>query len=67
MTPKEKAIELHDKYYQIFENLGIDSLPNNYAKQCVLICVDEILWTVTSASDSRYKYYKEVKQEIEKL
>ena len=43
MTAKEKAIELHDKYYKVFEDLGFDTLPNKYAKQCALLCVDEIL------------------------
>ena len=43
MEAKEKAIELHDKYYKVFEDLGFDTLPNKYAKQCALLCVDEIL------------------------
>ncbi len=43
MTPKEKAIELHDKYYQEFERLGLDELPNKYAKEHALICVDEVI------------------------
>ena len=43
MTPKDKAIELHDKYYQVFEKLGIDNLPNNYAKEHAKICAKENL------------------------
>jgi len=78
MTPREKAEELFKEYYQyIFNSLG------NYcaitAKQCALICIDEILNASPSLpilSDSggfgddinlSTKYWQEVKQEIEKL
>ena len=68
MTPKEKAIELFDKYdsflYKEYNNLE--------AKKCALIAVDDILNCIEhmniefnlnlSSSD-----WKEVKQEIEKL
>lgn len=43
MTSKEKAIELHDKYYQVFNKLGIDDLPNDYAKEHSKICAKENL------------------------
>jgi len=52
MTPKEKAIELVDKFYQttpneawINEPLGIakEYKAYNQAKQCALIAVDEII------------------------
>tara|TARA_R110001592_G_scaffold14653_1_gene65306 strand:- start:6408 stop:6605 length:198 start_codon:yes stop_codon:yes gene_type:complete len=65
MTPKEKSIELVNKFLQIYDG----RVPQ--AKQCALICVDEIL-------ESHYKvlvgvmpkvsdYWQEVKQEINKL
>lgn len=63
MTPKEKAIDLINK--MAFEVCKTD------AKQCALIAVDEILsefmFDDSEYADRRYKYYKEVKQEIEKL
>ncbi len=63
MTPKEKAKELFDLYL----NVGMG---DGWAKQCALIAVDEIEKEVIrlfgnypNISD----YYREVKQEIEKL
>jgi signal recognition particle subunit SEC65 len=40
MTPKEKAEELYYKYYQIVADCGY---PEEKAKQCALIAVDEII------------------------
>jgi len=61
MTPKEKAIELFDK----FNKPDTTHYPYVHnAQQCALIAVDEILKT------NPYKarnYWHEVKQEIEKL
>ena len=64
MTPKEKAKELVDK----FSNVPL--LDSYEAKQCALIAVDEIF----EALDEHHwqnrnvtEYYREVKQEIEKL
>lgn len=78
MTPKEKAKELFDKYFEA---------TNNYyqAKQCGLIAVDELINEVYNIShqytavydeetksynytDSKeLKFWKEVKKEIESL
>ena len=66
MTPKEKAIELFDKYFEA---------TNNYyqAKQCALIAVDEILdlkHIVTlrrNMHEMELEFWDEVKQEIEAL
>ena len=64
MIAKEKAIELVDRFWscQIKEN----------AKQCALICVDEMIKELTeeispSVHGFRHNYWKEVKQEINKL
>jgi hypothetical protein len=82
MTPKEKARELVDKFYQttpnetwINEPLG--EFMETYtawgqAKQCALITVDELikihyLLTNTQDTSPSINYWKEVKQEIEKL
>jgi hypothetical protein len=77
MTPKEKAEELYFKYYK---NLNIFSYKRIKAKKCALIAVDEILdnagmiWSgiytetgMTAKGEIRKKYWKEVKQEIDKL
>lgn len=65
MTPKEKAIELSDKFYLIssfFSDL-------EDTKECALIAVDEILKVVSFYNDTQTEitYWQEVKQEIEKL
>ena len=81
ITPKEKAKELVDKYIPLSLRLysdyewveEIDS-----AKQCALIAVDEGINILDEICESRgydpfesplydLKYWKEVKQEIEKL
>ncbi|CAB4148912.1 hypothetical protein UFOVP533_33 [uncultured Caudovirales phage] len=83
MTPKEKAEELVDKYKPfVYPYVGSsfltgDEYPEqilNYAKQCALIAVDEILndysymQNVRNANSnqihSRRVYWQEVKQEI---
>jgi hypothetical protein len=64
MTPKEKAEELFEK----FNNPDTTHHPYVHnAQQCALIAVDEILNAVTAIADKRYDYWKEVKQELEKL
>ena len=66
MTPKEKATEIYQKM------LGDDGSTHpkvfGGVKRCALIAVDELI-KHSDASDDRVavKYYKQVKQEIEKL
>ena len=65
MTPKEKADELFDKYYSYLKaNLMDDKEAIDDAKQCALIAVDELIKQVNYL---HIEYWKEVKQEIEKL
>ena len=79
MTPKEKAEEITLKYYNLAKHLYI---PMSFAKQCSLIAVDEIILTCAfndyktkkyfehcNYYDDSYfcTYWKEVKQEIQKL
>jgi hypothetical protein len=63
MTPKEKAEELFDKYY---DYLG---MPDCIAKECTLIAVDEILFALkydmNEPTSGSIRYWQEVKQEIE--
>jgi len=74
MTPKEKAIELVEQFiehtveWDKIKEFAFDS--EYHAKQCALIAVDEIF----EALDEHHwenrnvtEYYREVKQEIEKL
>lgn len=77
MTPKEKAIELVDKYKNLEIKLShfvndylfggdiIIKMKDNQSKQCALIAVDEILKAITNYED--IDYWHAVKQEIEKL
>lgn len=74
MTPKEKAIELVNTYLR---NVGYLQGRVEIAKQCALICVDEMQKSYLDAfvpkireltkTLNHYKYFDEVKQEIEKL
>ena len=59
MTAKDKAIELVNNYLQIYDG----RVPQ--AKQCALICVDEILETPLHVYGRGY--WEDVKQEIERL
>lgn len=83
MTPKEKAKELVDKFYQTTPNecwinqpIGLKEEYKAWkqAKQCSLIAVDEIIETEILIDEDIYvetpsylQYWKEVKQEIEKI
>ena len=67
MTPKEKAKELYWKYYQ---NVSDTSFPEETAKQCALIAVDEIVNAIAFDFENTSEntiYWLRVKQEIEKL
>jgi hypothetical protein len=77
MTPKEKANELVDKFYQrlplkmdvitIRGGLSCEYDNWNEAKQCALIAVDEILGQFRWRPSDGLSYWTKVKQEIEKL
>ena len=75
MKPKEKAIELIELFYKFnfdirpFSELGYWN--RDAAKKCALIAVDEILSNKKEILDDfhseYFQFWKEVKQEIEKL
>ena len=81
MKAKEEAIELVERFLDFIpcndNELSEDDMYNyqlENAKQCALICVDEMLefaydieWEKKEEAVSRLKFLKEVKQEIEKL
>ncbi len=75
---EEKAKELVDRFYALITRLG--DFANNWeqAKQCALICVDEMIYDLTKKNyypdgkncyfDPNYhrcNWWREVKQEIE--
>ena len=61
MTPQEKANELVVK----FTVVGLQQ--RNEGIQCALICVDEILDEYWSHDCNRRDWWKQVKEEINKL
>jgi len=78
MTPRKKATELFNKYESTIvlnswcdENTTEDEI-NSLIKRCALIAVDEILFSNNTIFETNiphecWKYWLEVKQEIEKL
>jgi len=72
MTPKDKALELYNKYEQLGRDFTRGVSMKEFAKQCALISVDEIIKTNPYEWDgkdlnSTIDYWQEVKQEIENL
>jgi hypothetical protein len=71
---KQKASELFNKMYNTDDLMGNYPMCFDTAKQCALIAVDEIITAIenvftksVSKLNSTYRYYQEVKTEIEKL
>jgi hypothetical protein len=65
---KEKAEELYNKFLRKIEHNDAYWDVENDAKQCALICVDEILNIYEKASKHPQTiYWQQVKTEIEKL
>ena len=70
MTPKEKANELGNKFYQgsVFDYSKQRHLEEiRRAKERALVCVDEIIGGSRLFYIEDYEYWEEVKQEIKKL
>ena len=65
MTAKEKAVELYSKYEQLGRDFTRGVSMHEFAKQCALICCDQVLSDM--GADRGYSYWTEVKAEIEKL
>jgi len=63
MTPKEKAEMLVDEYNQLLSEY-IFNCHFYIAKECALITVNEL---IDETDMDELKYYRKVKQEIEKL
>ena len=82
MTPEEKAEELVNSFYKVTECKDVDEYCKSFmsyyhAKQCDLMCVEEILEekkkrlrnpvTITTEGYEYNTFWQQVKQEIEKL
>jgi hypothetical protein len=71
MTPKEKAKELVEKYFDTCHKSSDLELSWKVCKKCALIAVDEIMkavgWEKMELGVDRDNYWTEVKQEIEKV
>jgi hypothetical protein len=73
MTPKEKADELVKKMYEVRSG-SVSMITLHFAKQCVLIAVNEMLEELDHLAfddfdygTSKMMYWVEVKEEIKKL
>ncbi len=67
MTPKEKAKDLFDKMKLATDEFGYININIERHKQCALIAVDEVIKEHYPQDIKRCEYWKEVKQEINKL
>ena len=71
LTPQEKALELIHKYVALTDGWVYGKSSWEYKKKCALIAVDEILsehmFDDSDYANRQYKYWQQVKQEIEKL
>ena len=68
MTPKEKALQLCQKFGYLgikWEQAEYTTLSLENAKECALIAVDEIISAIGFSSND--EYWVDVKKEIEKL
>ena len=79
-NPKDEAVELYNKYEQLGKDFTRGVSMKEFAKQCALIAVDKLIkyhdefmdvvrYELPSniVASIPYKYWDEVKQEIEKL
>jgi hypothetical protein len=76
MTPKEKALQLVEKYLCVDETYNVDlfcdecGISNDAAKYCALIAVNEVLKSqnnIYGVNNRATTFYLEVKHELEKL
>lgn len=74
ITAQEKAVELYTKYEQLGRDFTRGVSMHEFAKQCALIAVDEILklennngYYFDGTNVTSISYWEAVKQEIERL
>ena len=66
MTPKEKAFKLFSRFYSLYVHPCSVHVRHQAAKETAIIACDEVLNTIEVPTDN-YNFWKEVKQELEKL
>ena len=66
MTPKEKAEELRNNFYQLVAD---SSYPDELCERCALIAIDEILIVTKwySCTQAEVTYWEEIKKELQNL
>lgn len=69
MTPRDKSLELTEKFVAPFMDRGLCGYVQSIsaAKQCASIAVDEILKYFKHSGVDSNAYWEEVKKEIQKL
>ena len=68
MTPKEEAAKLFKKFYEKLPPQSATPFDvSEIAKQCAIICVEEMIQTMEPGYISPVNYWQKVKTEIEKL
>ena len=71
MTAKQKARDIFNQHYSILldadSDISQEVLISLLAKKMALVSVEEIIEALTYASDVRPIFWRQVKQEIEKL
>ena len=69
ISPEEKAKELLNKFFnKDFENIWNTKIAKYEAKQCALLCVNEVLSLYADNKyDSRYSYYEAVQMELHRI
>lgn len=71
MTPNEKALELFEKFKKAIWKNGNPHHINAHAKQCALICVDEMLgldvWEWPHNAEYGKLFWMDVKEELLKM
>jgi len=70
MTPKEKAEDLYNNFYNhCFNPDGYRGDNEDNAIECALICVDEVLNQYYTHTDNvnQHTFWQEVKDELNKL
>ena len=65
LNAQEKAVELYSKYEQLGRDFTRGVSMHEFAKQCALICCDQVLSDM--GADRGYSYWIEVKEQIQKL
>ena len=73
MSPEEKAKDLLEKFTKVPNAIFMivkETMRDNVAKHCALICVHEIVEELELYQDEEdvcFEYWNEVKEELEKL